>query len=323
MEATIEGAFVPAKVPFVCENCLRPGVLVNDAAELLPSSVFGRQRGLPSLLNTQGLFSDVEATASREQHAEESYASETFVLLPPLGESLCAASQAPKSRRKSTESSLIQPTARPNEVKHDTLFSSPITRVVSNASDAETLTVVHPLCCGCLDAAIAELEPVSAHEKRLIRKYERALKRLECDRQPCTDSATPLTSTEAKLHKLEKEEAQLLDEITLLESTTAQKESEQLEVVADLAELHMWHVEFWQLFSIHLLRTMRHEEVCRSRVGFVGNLLFLHADFRSYISILVASAALVFLYVAVRVVIIRESEQWRGFSFTSAKSFSD
>lgn len=255
MEATVERPFVPAGVPFICENCLRPGVLVNDAAEPLPSSVFNRQGGLPSLLPTQGLNPDFGATA-----AEESYASDTFVLLPPIGESLSAAPQTPRSCCKPKGSSLIQPTAPLNEVNHRAFSAPPIERAVHSASDAETRTVVHPLCCGCLDAAIAELAPVSAHEKRLIRKYEKALKRLECDRQRRTDSATPLTPTEAKLQKLEEEEAKLLNEITLLESTTAQKESEQLEVVADLAELHMWHVEFWQLFSNHLLRTVRHEE---------------------------------------------------------------
>ena len=37
--------------------------------------------------------------------------------------------------------------------------------------------------------------------------------------------------------------------------------------MADLAELHMWHVEFWLLFSNHLLRKMRREDVRAARVS--------------------------------------------------------
>ncbi|CDJ37694.1 beclin 1, putative [Eimeria tenella] len=135
---------------------------------------------------------------------------------------------------------------------------------VSGMDGAEGSKVLYPLCSACLESAIAEMEPACAHERYLIRKYERALKRLERSLQVRRDdvysSSFDSASTMAELQKLEEEEKQLEAEIISLEASTAEKEEQQRAVMAELVELHMWHVEFWLLFSNHLLRMIRHEE---------------------------------------------------------------
>lgn len=248
------------RAPFNCECCSRPLVIVDDAAEQLWKDVSPGQQDTQRLLpRDEGV---VGVSAPRVQEADELLSStgDAFVVLPPVGD--CPRAKPHTPRQSSTESRKPLPLSSTHPIAVEPVAAR-IKRVVREAASGDGWTVLHPLCYSCLDAAIAQLEPASAHEKRLIRKYEKALRRLERSSRPPEFASPAVDDTNAataELQKLEEEEKRLLHDISFLESFTAQKENDQLEVMADLAELYMWHVEFWLLFSNHSLRAMRHEE---------------------------------------------------------------
>ena len=264
MEALGGSVAALPRAAFICEGCSRSLILVNDAAQPLWDHASHEGSESDSRRPTPEGEPDFGVSATRVEDTDELYSStgDTFVVLPPIGESLHAQQHTPRPPRKENGRALADCSASASALED---VDASIKRIVQRESGGDGWRVLHPLCCGCLDAAIAELEPASAHERRLIRKYERALRRLErsssCASDPASPAADTTSATIANIQQLEEEEARLLNEISFLESSTSQKENEQLEVMADLAELHMWHVEFWLLFSNHLLRTMRHEDV--------------------------------------------------------------
>ncbi|KAL8431780.1 hypothetical protein Efla_005002 [Eimeria flavescens] len=249
---------------FTCERCSRPLIILDDASHPFESDVSQRGVGLGRDGGTAEGAEDAGAPATRSQGGEELQCStgDSFVVVPPVGEGHVVHSQAsPASCAENGGSSISSPAKWAGGVEST---SACIKRHLRQAMDNGGLTVVHPICTGCLDAAIAELEPAAAHEKRLIRKYEKALRRLERDNTAAAahanQPADEASSTEEELKKVKEEEEQLLHEIACLETSASQVEKEQLEVMAELAELHMWQVEFWLLFSNHWQRAMRHEE---------------------------------------------------------------
>ncbi|KAL8450872.1 hypothetical protein Emag_002978 [Eimeria magna] len=264
MEATPGFDETLPNASFICESCSRPLIIVDDASSSFSFGVDASNRG--EELDSRRLLEEGErnprppAAAFEEGEDLHCATGESFVVLPAVRESHGANAQ-PSSR---ADSNWFAGSSSPTAVEET--VSARIKRLVREAADGEGWTIPHPVCCGCLDAAIAELEPVSAHEERLIRKYEKALKRLRREPQlPPGDALsmplpTEAISAESELQRLAEEEEQLLKEIADIESSTLQKENEQLQVVAELAELHMWQMEFWLLFGNHSQRAARHEE---------------------------------------------------------------
>ncbi|KAL8428905.1 hypothetical protein ACSSS7_006913 [Eimeria intestinalis] len=265
MEATPAVDEALPSASFICESCSRPLIIIDDASSTFSFGVAASNREEeldPCRFLEQGERNARISAASFEDGEELQCATgESFVVLPAVRESHGVHAQ-PTSR---ADGNWFEGSSLPTAVAET--VSARIKRLLREAADGEGWSIPHPVCCGCLDAAIAELEPVSAHEERLIRKYEKALKRLGGERPLSSRSAPsvpPLpidaTSAESELQKLAEEEEQLLKEIADLEESTVQKENEQLQVVAELAELHMWQLEFWLLFGNHSQRAARHEE---------------------------------------------------------------
>ena len=264
MESITNSVYALPRAVFVCDSCARPVILVDDVNHRIWDNASQTGRELHSSMELSESDQGLGAFSARIQGIDEPYSlvGET-VALPFNGASSSAQSHASSPPCKGDQSLLV-PSSIASCSREPT--DGCIPQIKKTDAGGKVSTVLYPLCCGCLDAAIADLAPASAHEKRLIRKYEKALKRLErSNRRRIGNLAAPAgdcrSSTVITLQELEKEEAQLLNEISSLELSMSEKESQQLAVMAELSELHMWHVEFWLLFSNHLLRTMRHEEV--------------------------------------------------------------
>ena len=265
---------------FICESCSRHVVVVLDSsAQLLNTPLqTGRQ-----LKREASLPAGAEHPLQLQFHdIDESqfYLNKAGATLPPPDD---AAASAPLQQPPQADLQQLQPPAFSANESSSSLSASCTPSPFAEAADpsgpplpgeqgAETDSVMmYPLCAACLDADIAEVEPSTAHEKRLIRKYEKALRRLqrrfparavlskeEAEAEAATDAAD---SAVVELRQLEEEERKLEAEISSIEACTAQKEVQKRAIVAELAELHMWHVEFWLLYTNHWLRMMRHGEV--------------------------------------------------------------
>ncbi|XP_026193163.1 beclin-1-like protein [Cyclospora cayetanensis] len=273
----------------LCGSCSRPVVIIEDAG---PSLWNGMAEEKGELLSTEKhqhhsqLKGSLESACGvRRQEAQETESSlgEASVVLSPVLERSPA--QAHAESPSPINGGSVTPIARPQwDATSQGGPSEPARGADESGGKEDDAIMLHPLCSNCLDAAIAELAPEIAHEKRLIRKYDRALRRLERRRDSQASSATTVEAPAAKdagafdktpssvctassnvqLQVLEEEEKQLLSEISSLEAAVAQRENQQLAVMAEISELYLWQLEFWLLFSTHLLRTVRHEERKRS-----------------------------------------------------------
>lgn len=269
MEQSSDSVRSLARASHVCECCSRPVVIMMDT-DSPPADTASAQKSRQ--LGTEDSLAGGEYDLLRAAvHAEDAYAPNSSsrdapVVLPSTRDGLCVQLE-PHTFSKKDGVSCISSSCSPSLL---TKRADGKAFDVSGIDGAEGSKVLYPLCSACLESAIAEVEPACAHERYLIRKYERALKRLERSLQVRRDdvysSSFDSASTMAELQKLEEEEKQLEAEIISLEASTAEKEEQQRAVMAELVELHMWHVEFWLLFSNHLLRVIRHEEVSRLRL---------------------------------------------------------
>ncbi|CDJ59881.1 hypothetical protein EMWEY_00004980 [Eimeria maxima] len=261
------------RASFVCENCSRHVVVVLDSS--FHSSNTTLQTSKQSKTEVS-LAANAEDPLPLQFHCvDEGQFHRSGATTTPLddGAATCAPLQRPLQHQ--LQHQLQPPVPSANESCRSPL-SSCVPSLYADPADTSGASVsvdegvgadsgmMYPLCAACLDADIAEVEPSTAHEKRLIRKYERALRRLQrlstarAQEEVATDAAT---STLAQLRQLEEEERKLEAEISVIEASTAQKEAQKRAVVAELAELHMWHAEFWLLYTNHWLRMMRHGEV--------------------------------------------------------------
>ncbi|OEH78648.1 hypothetical protein cyc_01662 [Cyclospora cayetanensis] len=278
----------------LCGSCSRPVVIIEDAG---PSLWNGMAEEKGELLSTEKhqhhsqLKGSLESACGvRRQEAQETESSlgEASVVLSPVLERSPA--QAHAESPSPINGGSVTPIARPQwDATSQGGPSEPARGADESGGKEDDAIMLHPLCSNCLDAAIAELAPEIAHEKRLIRKYDRALRRLERRRDSQASSATTVEAPAAKdagafdktpssvctassnvqLQVLEEEEKQLLSEISSLEAAVAQRENQQLAVMAEISELYLWQLEFWLLFSTHLLRTVRHEEVRLTSISYI------------------------------------------------------
>ncbi|CDI73795.1 hypothetical protein EPH_0000520 [Eimeria praecox] len=267
---------------FVCESCSRHVVVVLDSSTHLLSTPLQTGRQLKrevsspagaehplrvqrcSIPEGQLYQNEAAATLQPKDDAEAS-----APLQRPLQQELHQLLQPPPSSTNES-GTLLAGSSAPSPFADPADSSGPPVPEDCAAVDSE---MMYPLCVACLDASIAEVEPSTAHEKRLVRKYEKALRRLQRrslarasptqEQTAAEGAAGGAVSTLAEMRQLEEEERKLEAEISSIEASMAQKEAQKRSIVAELAELHMWHVEFWLLYTHNWLRMTRHAEVNR------------------------------------------------------------